>query len=436
MKINISELVEAGVINSQTAADIEEFYKKKQHSSQNKLPIIFAIIGSVLTGLGIILLLAHNWDELSVWFRTCIGLLPLVASYAVCTYVIIKKNNSEPWSEGAGTFHFFTVGAAIGIISQIYHITGEPGGFELLWAVLALPMVYILNSTVTAGLYLIAITFFAAESGYASGDGFNGRYFVLLFAGVLPHLYSIVAKGRWRFHVFVISWILVFSAFIIVLSSEPWGRQMTPLALLVLFSILYLTGILLRERLPSWNGFLTGGTAGLYIMLFYFSFDSWWVVSAGFTNGSLVQIPDTLSATAIQPALIFVSGAVLYTILLFRLRSDVVYIRTLGSPVVLSFPLTVILMELALYDTVIPVVSINILILLAASLEIHRGMKQDSLSTLNTGLLLMLILITCRFFDVDISFVWRGLLFILAGGGFFAANYKIIQNRKRREVAE
>ena len=51
------------------------------------------------------------------------------------------------------------------------------------------------------------------------------------------------------------------------------------------------------------------------------------------------------------------------------------------------------------------------------------GAKRNKYSILNYGLLIITALITCRFFDTDISFIVRGLLFMAIGAAFFGANY-------------
>jgi hypothetical protein len=39
-------------------------------------------------------------------------------------------------------------------------------------------------------------------------------------------------------------------------------------------------------------------------------------------------------------------------------------------------------------------------------------------------------LILCRFFDTDMSFVIRGILFLIVGLGFFLANYWTLKQKK------
>ena len=51
-------------------------------------------------------------------------------------------------------------------------------------------------------------------------------------------------------------------------------------------------------------------------------------------------------------------------------------------------------------------------------------------SVLNFGLLIIITVIICRFFDTNMSFVLRGILFVLVGIGFFIANYLMLKRQK------
>lgn len=61
---------------------------------------------------------------------------------------------------------------------------------------------------------------------------------------------------------------------------------------------------------------------------------------------------------------------------------------------------------------------------------IIRGFQHDRLGTLNAGMVVAAALIIARFFDSDLSFVVRGVAFILIGTGFLAANWILLKNRK------
>jgi hypothetical protein len=75
----------------------------------------------------------------------------------------------------------------------------------------------------------------------------------------------------------------------------------------------------------------------------------------------------------------------------------------------------------------------NGIVLALGVLEIKRGNQFNNLRILNFGLLIITILITCRFFDTNFSFVVRGILFISLGLGFFLTNYVMLKKRNRNE---
>ncbi|MEO0876855.1 MAG: hypothetical protein AAFY48_19830, partial [Bacteroidota bacterium] len=85
-------------------------------------------------------------------------------------------------------------------------------------------------------------------------------------------------------------------------------------------------------------------------------------------------------------------------------------------------------------DDVLGAVAANLLLLGIGIYHILLGTKRDHLGIVNFGLLIVTLQIVCRFFDTDLSFAVRGLLFLLLGAGFFAANSYLIRQRKQREI--
>jgi len=73
---------------------------------------------------------------------------------------------------------------------------------------------------------------------------------------------------------------------------------------------------------------------------------------------------------------------------------------------------------------------INILVLAVAISTMQRGLILNHLGILNFGLLITTVLAVCRFFDTDISFVLRGLMFLAVGVGFFIANNMLLKKRR------
>ena len=73
---------------------------------------------------------------------------------------------------------------------------------------------------------------------------------------------------------------------------------------------------------------------------------------------------------------------------------------------------------------------INLLVLAIGIMTIREGARENHFGILNYGLLIVTALIVCRFFDTDINFVLKGLLFVGVGCGFFLANYWMSNKRK------
>ena len=73
---------------------------------------------------------------------------------------------------------------------------------------------------------------------------------------------------------------------------------------------------------------------------------------------------------------------------------------------------------------------INLITLLSGIILIRKGTSNNHLGLVNFGLLVVTALIICRFFDHDLSFVSRGLMFVIVGIGFFVSNYLILKRKK------
>jgi hypothetical protein len=78
----------------------------------------------------------------------------------------------------------------------------------------------------------------------------------------------------------------------------------------------------------------------------------------------------------------------------------------------------------------------NVILFLLGLAAIKIGVNSFRFSILNYGLLIIKALIVCRFFDTNMSFVLRGLLFLSIGLGFFLTNFFMFkkQNELNRKI--
>ena len=80
----------------------------------------------------------------------------------------------------------------------------------------------------------------------------------------------------------------------------------------------------------------------------------------------------------------------------------------------------------------VPAILVNMLIFALGVVTVKIGADKFHFGVLNYGLLIIAALVTCRFFDTDMSFVLRGLLFVGVGVGFFLTNYYMLKKQKSK----
>src|SRR4029077_7498961 len=111
LRSQLLELVAGGVITSGAARAIDRHYEQDQPRS-NFAFVLLAALGSALVAAGIILLIAHNWDELSRVARTEIACVRLLSARALVVFPFIRRNESRPGREAAAIFDVAAVATA------------------------------------------------------------------------------------------------------------------------------------------------------------------------------------------------------------------------------------------------------------------------------------------------------------------------------------
>ncbi|NNC85176.1 MAG: DUF2157 domain-containing protein [Bacteroidia bacterium] len=419
---DIPELVNAGVISQETADKIRTYYQEKGGQSTNRLFIVFGILGAILVGLGIILIIAHNWDELSRTTKTLFAFLPLLVGQVLCAFVLIKKQDSVAWRESATAFLFFAVGASISLVSQIYNIPGNLSTFLLTWMLLCLPLIYVMKSSIASLLYLIGITQYAAETGYWSYPSSESYYYWLLLLAIIPHYYTLYKKKPESNFMIFHNWLIPLSVTAILGTVAKSTSELMFVAYISFLGLIYLIGELdfFTKQKPRNNGYKILGFLGTIGLLLALSFDWFWEVlrGEGFLFNDVIASPEFFASAILS----LLAGGLLVLQLKNKSLNDM-------KPIMPVFILFIITFIIGLSSS-FSVVLINILVFAIGILTIRDGAKQDSLGILNSGLLIITALVICRFFDTDLSFVIRGILFLSVGIGFFAINYWMLKKRK------
>lgn len=418
---DLSELLKAEIISPETADDIRAYYQKKKEQSGNRLFVVFGILGAILVGLGIILIIAHNWDGLSRTTKTFFAFLPMIIGQGICGYVLLKKMSSMAWRESATIFLFFSVGACISLIGQIYNIPGNLSSFLLTWMLLCLPLIYLMRSSATSLLYIIGISFYAAETGYWNYPAPESYLYWLLLLAALPHYYMLYKQQPTSNFMTFHNWAIPISVMFILGTVAKEVDEFMFVAYCSLFGLYYLIGNLeffSQQKLIN-QGYTLIGSLGTIGLLLIVSFDWLWK--------ELREMEIAFSDLILSPEFIA-------TTIIFLLVLGLLYIQQKDKPLTSIKPIApVFILFLGIFIiglfSPISILLINLMIFALGILIILEGAKSVDLGMLNYGLLVITALIICRFFDVDLSFVIRGILFVLIGVGFFAANYWMLKKR-------
>lgn len=417
----LPELVEAGILSHAKATEIEAFYDQADDAPQQRLLVIFGSLGALLVGLGLILIVAHNWDLFPKSVKLLLALFPTLLGQGIAAYVLAQQPESRGWREGSAIFLTLALGASLSLISQIYQLPGELGGYLLTWLLLALPIMYVLRSSMASLLYLMGVTGYACQIGYFGDDGGLPvwSYWALL-AAAMPFYLQLATRrperNDTRFHHWVVALSLVITGGVVV-SESP---VLLPALYMSLFGLLYLIGDsqLFADRPDLGNSYQSLGSLGSSVILIVCSFEAVWEElgheSWAFGSGEFLY----------TSLLVLAAGGLL--LLQFRDRSVSHF-----DPRKVLFGLFLVVYQIGQAAPTLATVMVNLLVLLFGVLTIRNGVQARHLGVLNYGLLILAALTVCRFFDVDLPFVFKGLAFVAVGLGFFFANYWMIRQRKR-----
>ena len=282
-------------------------------------------------------------------------------------------------------------------------------------------------------LYIVGITYYAVESHFYwtvfSHPQSSYHYWWLLLL-VVPQYFLLYKRNPDSNAIIFHNWMVPLSLTIALGTLANGNGNLLYMAYMSMFGLFYLIGTSdffqnVRRRI---NGYLVIGTLGTMHVLLITSFNWFWneLNSKGFYFTDILTAPEFI-ATAISTAFVL--------LLLWRQGKE--KIRKEFHPMKIIFLLFIVLFSLGqTQTTTFPIIAINLIILFTGVYTIRNGARYDHLGVLNYGLLTITALVVCRFFDSDMSFIVRGLLFVVVGIGFFLANYLMLKKRKITEVEQ
>ncbi|MBX2972363.1 MAG: DUF2157 domain-containing protein [Flavobacteriales bacterium] len=409
----LPELVRDGVISAEQAELIRARYAGDAERGGNRMLLVFAILGSLLVGLGIILIIAHNWDDLARPVRTAIAFLPVLLGQGLVLYTLLKKPAAIAWREGSAVLLACGLCACVSLIAQIHHIGGNLEGYLLTCSLLILPLLYLPGSFCVALGYLAMITWYAWIVRFEGFGTWKWPWlFIPLLAAAVPYY---IGEARRNGTGTAFWWLSLFMALSIGFGSQLFytrWEQPHVLGLMALAGAFTLVPWLHHGRtLRTWPWVLVGGTTML-VTLFVFSFRQVW------ESIDLSHPADWPVIAAYVAAGIIAYGWSL------RVR------RPFEQwPYPEGWWLFALCFVTGLFSPALAAILVNLALLVLGVFTVKHGIERDSMKRMNLGLAILSVTILMRFFDSDLSFVLRGLVFIAIGCGFLYMNMRMVRQR-------
>jgi uncharacterized membrane protein len=412
----LPRLIERGVLTPEAADALRRHYGPLDDSGSRTSwgQILLVSFGALLVGGGIILILAHNWDDLGRPARAATTLTMLLAAQALTIFAIARRPHSIPWREATSGLLVAAVGAAIALVGQTYHVGGSFEGLmqSWLWLVVLIPYV--------TGSNLAAIECWALLAVRVMNLGWRETPFdpwLLALAG-FPFVVMQLRRTPESWATALVTIAATASVFIVgsvVTLSAGWT------GLWAVFQVAFLAAVVAgaswppgREAREFWRGrVLVPAWLVLIVNGTILTFDDAW---------RQVTIADRAvqSPSVAMSALVAVGCAAFASIVTIRLANAGHRAAAAAASAAVIIVAMHALAMLGIVDA--GWIAFNLWLLVVGVLTLIEGVRLLELGAANRGLLALAALIVARFFDTDLSFLARGLAFVTLGIACFALN--------------
>jgi hypothetical protein len=427
--------VEGGVISPEQAARIRGLYPEPKPG----LPwstIVFSGLGVVIAGLGIILLLAYNWQDLHRLAKLGIILTGIIVLHGCGLRLFLRSAHWAQVGEAMCLMGSMLFGAGIWLVAQTYHIEEHfPNGF-LLWGIGALALAWAMPSIAQALLAVIVLCIWGCSESWGFDHAMHWAP-ALLFAGG-----GLLA---WRLKSLLLLTV-VLAAFCLSLAANT--------------SVLD-SGLVLRVLLNSATAFVAAallsrdnqtfpGSTGVWQFFGWvgFLFCLYLLTFPEITEGLLGWYhfgdePHVGLAKLFYEWVPLALGVGLWGLVAFRFQpnrwwQDEAYGLHLEDWLLPLSALLCQVLAMAKFteDKWFVAGVFNLVLLAIAGMWMARGGRSGLLRPMVLGSVLLIALATARFFDLFESLAWRGLAFLVVGGVLAAEGVLFKRSRKAAQTKE
>ena len=162
---------ERGVVDAATAGALVTLAEQQEREGRvRSLSSVLGALGGGTVALGVILLVAANWQGIGDWTKIAGFLLLLGGAHALGFWITATD---RPYVRVAEALHFLGAGlviAGVGLVSQIFNLDARPPNGILIWLVAVVPLAYLLRSAPITGMGVFAIVLWTHMEGSFGGS--------------------------------------------------------------------------------------------------------------------------------------------------------------------------------------------------------------------------------------------------------------------------
>ncbi|GAB5416751.1 MAG: hypothetical protein Crog4KO_22400 [Crocinitomicaceae bacterium] len=417
-------LEENEIVSSESAGKIRKYVRAKESPSHWILfLVISSMLGAITFAAGVFAITSHNWYEFPVWLRGVLGFVPLLVALYFYYRMLTKHPNSAAWIESSSLFLMLMIGASIAITSQTYHMGGDYEDFLLTMLLVTVPLFYIKRASGITFFYFLFATFYlfldvrvSFRSESLVDFGSNSIWYWIFILAFLPHYYMSLARSKkeqgTRFMFLTI--LLYFTVNIALLASIDSNR--------LLWSVVYNVGFyLLAKRFMGghywfWSRIMSWMPQLFIAITLLFISNRFFMMSA-FRFDSIFNMDDwTGGQWYYFLLLVVVMAGIYYNYFKSREKFEDTNQLILFAPGLIIF---LMIVDYFIDTWWVLSIIVNLYILCLAVVVMVNGSEHGKFYKIIGGLILYAVLVIVRYFDTDMGFIWKGLLFMSFGAVFF-----------------
>jgi len=381
--------------------------------------IILCSLGALLIGLGVIALLAANWDFLSREMRAFIALLPLTLCVGAYLLGLKKGWKSQGFFEPLGIFWGLAVGTGLALIAQTYQISGDEIAFTMAWTLMLLPVMYATRSVSAALGYFIGLFVWACLVYDVSSS--TRMMFWPLACLAVPLIVSLRKESPNGIRAGIVTWgaaLCATAALGLTLEKTLPGLWMIIYS--GMFASLLLGGIICEPRnISIWQTPMrTLGGCGLAVLLYLLTFRWPWKEIGWHYYRSAQSVSYVDSALALLAPVL----SVILLVFAHRRREHGFPAHTLWGLAPIAVAIAYCITSSGTYLAGISAIVITLFLGVLGLAVLAKGIIDRQVIFVNCGVLIVLGLILGKFFTSDVGFTVKGIAFIICGCLFFAVN--------------